>query len=514
MNNKLTPDKNYIEIIERYCYKCDRTIRNLGASSKRNIINVMPLLFKKWFFSSLMDNTIVSPANLLAAEMDDEVGFGTFIDLDLNIVNHKYETNYVLVSKDTHPFINDLKTLLDFSSPAIELDNESFLSASKKEQLKPLIAFNDKYYADYLMLIAVNLGLFEKMPSLFASVYTPSKKIKSFFDRDGLEIIEDILDAVFDICSGKITYELFLPNSSFNKNTLNNYFENSVAVNQIIKDLYTAVGINIDKTMENYNADNINKEDRELLSSVNYVGHLIDRWYITPLSIYLRLIRPLYPMNDDLTENLNFIADVMAINAFAEGEIFSPPNLYTMTPLGKLLCPYKDSSFIQDIPKNIPLSTLYDTLSKAFTTEKFNYDIEDFAASARKILTLRVSYANEPKKWITFEVDSDMVISSLFVEITDVFALGNNFDYSFTKVSDNIETIYAYSEKNGFFNDPERVSLFSVFNNLNDKLLLDIPQISTKMVIELTKKSSGKAGIVYPRPIRESKAMDKLRETY
>lgn len=510
MKTTFTPDENYKEIIQRYCFKADRTLSNLSAPSRRNLNEVMPVLFKKWYFASLMDNTIISPATLLRSETKDLFSNGYFADCDLNIKNNKFDISYVVVSAKNHPFLDDLKTFLGFCSPSIELDENGCVKQNVKKSISENLSFNDKYYIDYISNIALNLGLLEKIPSLFVSVYSVSPKCVDFFKKDSLEALKDILDATFDICTAKIVYDLLLPEKSFSAASFKSYFENATSVNDMIRDIYKSVDINIEDTLEKCTNNQIYSEDHELLSSVNYVGHLLDRHFITPLSIYLRLIRPLYPTTDDLTESLNFITDILAINGFAEAEIFSPPNLYTFTPLGEAFVGSVKGILNDNIPQSISLKSIYDTLEKGFSAEKFNLDIDDFMSANKDIYTLKVSYKDEPQKWIDFEVEADMVLYSLFVEITDVFAIGESDRFSFKKQTENIEKVYTP----GGFNDPEVFTISSVLSEIGEEISLEIHTCSVIMLICLIKKQKGKAGIIYPRPVRESKKMDSLRETY
>lgn len=517
MDNYFTPAENYIEIINRFCFKCERTVSSLSSASQKDISDILSVLFKRWFFSSIMDNTIISPANLLSLETEDICSGSSFADCDLSITKkkgtEKYKVTYHIVSENNHPFIKDLLTLVDFCTPAAEFDGNGHLSPAKKENLRSKLSITDKYYIDYLSAMGMKLGLFEKIPSLFTTMYRPSAYCSEFFSGDTIGILRKITYAAFRLCANTISSALFLPDNSFTADSFRKYFENTVTINEIIRDIYKSLDINIEEVIEKFDADNVNREDKELLSSVNYVGYLLARWFVIPLSSYLRLIRPLYPVNDDITDQINFISSIITINGFVEAEVFTPPNLYTLTPLGKLLSPTKEVRFNQEIPKSISSASIYDSLSKAFTTEKFNYDIEDFMTTSKNIYTLKVQDKKERAKWVNFEFDGDTVLSSLCLEILDVFALGEGYNYSFIKPSDtNVEVRFTYDRIKGHFNDPENISIATVLKEEGDKLILEVYDISASFSITLVKIENGKTGIVYPRPVKQSKDMANFRD--
>jgi len=520
MTNNFHPPEKYIELLNNFCYKCERTFKNLEAGTKRELKEVIPVLFKKWFFSSIMDNTIVSPANILIWETGESAENNSFPDTDLCISDkktglYKYELRHHIVSIDDHPFIKDMKAFIDFCHPAIELDDNGLLKGYQKVLLKDKLSVTDKFYIDYIAMICLKLGLLVNMPSIFTKTYRPSDDSNLFFNKKNNDILSDIMLASLEICSSKIANDLVLPSSSFSPGKIYGYFQQCVPVNEMIKDIYFNMGFDIERLIEKCDSEIISAEDQSLLSSVNYVGHLIDKWYITPLSAYLRLIRPLYPMTGDLTDKLNLIADIFAIKGYADTEIFSPPNLYTLTTAGKYFSNKNRYEFDQTIPKDMPKNSIYDALCNSFMTDKFHFELEDFLACSRIIYSIKIRHMKNVQKWVVFEVDSDMTLSSLCMEILDAFELGEGYDYTFIKNTDsNLDVRFTYKHNRSGFNDPSSVSVGSVLSDKNERIYLYLPKITTKFVIELLRTDNGKSGILYPRPVRQSKLMDDSREKF
>ena len=509
MLKKFTPEDEYSNILSQFCYKCERTYRNLSPSVKGKVKDRLPTIFKKWFFSSVMENAVMSPAAILTRVpvTDCKLGENEFTDCDLTVKGHrggleKYSFENIIVSADSHPLIDDLKIFTDFCSPVVFLDDELHLDKKAADELKPLLSLGDIYYIDYLTELSLALGIIEKMPSLYTNAYKTSANADEFFSQNGKDILNNILLKVFEICSRKVINDLYISPRSFTAEGLLEYFHTLIPVNDIIKAIFGSVSIDIEAVIEKSSSGTITAYDQALLSSINYVGYLIDRWYITPLSAYLRFVRPIYPDYYNVTEELNIISDMLSINSLPDTEIFMPPNVYAPTPLGKAFIRNEIVFAITEIPAAITPKALYSTVNSTFSADKFNFELEDYAASAKTIFTLKVEFTSPMQDCIIFEFDSLSTLSELNFRITDFFELCEGCGYAFIKKTGGADIRYTYSAKNGGLNATENTLLTSVFEALGDSITLDIPEISVRPEITLIKISSGRAGINYPRPIK------------
>lgn len=513
MLKKFTPEAEYNNILGQFCFKCERTYKNLYPSVRRQVKDILPLLFKKWFFSSMLENAVISPAALLmkASSADISLNKNAFADCDLYVKSHKdglakYSIRNIIVSTENHPLINDIKALTDFCSPAVYLDEEFHMEPEALKKLKPRLFLTDNYYINYITELSVALGLLEKMPSLYTNMYRVSDAAEQFFSKSGTDMLDSILISVFNICSQKIVRELFLPPSSFDPNTVTDFFRSLTPVNDIIKSIYHSIDIDIENVIAKNSGGIITSDDLALLSSVNYVGYLLDRWYITPLSAYLRLIRPLYPDYYDVSEELNFISDIISVNSLPDTEIFMPPNLYMPTPLGKVFIPENTAYIGGEIPAGISTVSIYSAVNSTFNTDKFNFELEDYLSEAKKIYVLKAEFTGTRKDWILFEFESTSTLSELSFKITDFFELGEGLDYYFIKKGrDSADISCSYSSENKGFNASDSICISSMFLSEGDHLMLDLPEISVKIKITLIKITSGKPGILYPRPVKRRK---------
>ena len=509
MQKKFTPEDEYSNILSQFCYKCERTYRNLSPSVKGKVKDRLPTVFKKWFFSSVMENAVMSPAAILTRipVRDYTLDENEFADCDLTVKGHrggleKYGFKNIIVSADSHPLIDDLKIFADFCSPVVFLDDELHLDKKAADKLKPLLSFGDIYYIDYLTELSAALSIIEKMPSLYINAYKTADNADEFFSQSGKDILNDILLKVLEICSRKVINDLYISPNSFTAESLLEYFHTLIPVNDIIKAIFESVNIDIETVIEKSVSGTVTADDQALISSINYVGYLIDRWYITPLSAYLRFVRPIYPDYYNITEELNIISDMLSMGSPPDTEIFMPPNVYAPTPLGKAFI-HKDVMFvINEIPAAITPAALYSAVNSNFSADKFNYELEDYAASAKTIFTLKAEFALPMQDCIIFEFDSLSTLAELNYRITDFFGLGEGYNYAFIQKTKGADIRYTYSAKNGGINATENTVLASVFETVGDSITLDIPEISVRPEITLIKISAGKAGINYPRPIK------------
>ena len=249
MQKKFTPEDEYSNILSQFCYKCERTYRNLNPSVKGKVKDRLPTVFKKWFFSSVMENAVMSPAAILThiPVRDYTLDENEFADCDLAVKGHrggleKYGFKNIIVSADSHPLIDDLKIFADFCSPVVFLDDELHLDKKAADELKPLLSLGDIYYIDYLTELSAALSIIEKMPSLYINAYKTADNADEFFSQSGRDILNDILLKVLEICSHKVINDLYISPNSFTAESLLEYFHTLIPVNDIIKEAQVLSG--------------------------------------------------------------------------------------------------------------------------------------------------------------------------------------------------------------------------------------------------------------------------------
>ena len=88
--------------------------KNLTDTAEKDekdmLLNVCPFIFRKWFYSALIDDTPLTPSNIIrsTAESDVRVSVKAFYDENKNIC---FTSEKQIDSLDKSLFLNDIKYL-------------------------------------------------------------------------------------------------------------------------------------------------------------------------------------------------------------------------------------------------------------------------------------------------------------------------------------------------------------------------------------------------------------------
>lgn len=89
--------------------------------------------------------------------------------------------------------------------------------------------------------------------------------------------------------------------------------------------------------LERADLPDLSDTETSVLSSIFYMGILLDRCFIYVFGHYLRIIRPLYSYPMKFREILNGLFNSIAIDGERDPELFLPCTAFIHTPLGKIL---------------------------------------------------------------------------------------------------------------------------------------------------------------------------------
>jgi len=329
-------DKNY-----------EKAALSYGTKLKAAFIPRMPALFRRWFYAPLIEQTNLSPANLvclLNAEFEKPSGGAPQIRVapaGSSSAGFSYET--VLYGLENHPIVEDAKKIVERCYPAVNVGENGFAD----EKYSRGLAVRDGAYAGFLISAAINCGLFKKMPSLYANVYQPVKNADDFFNRDGAEILDDFVGATLD----NLTYDIseFLPvGGDFRKSAFDLLLKSSGA-DEIYDKLFAPFGLRASdmfefdfteliKLGENKTGDNFLGGDaarQAVLTGAFLAGMSLEKNFFTPFSSYFQFIRPLYVMPPDMRDDLKLLeAALRAKDDGADMAMYVPCSFYALTPLG------------------------------------------------------------------------------------------------------------------------------------------------------------------------------------
>lgn len=425
-----------------------------GDIDKAVLREFMPAMFRRWYFSALVEDSLLSPANLVYA-LNESYGMARHAMPRL-VLKHdedgvkKPSFQLAEFAENKHPLVKDLQIFLEHYGPTFDVEG------LKSLKIPALLSLRDGAYIGFLFDLAIHLRLVRKMPSVNKTVGMVNATWPSFFKKSGRSILSILARAVMDMTAHALGEVLPLNNTFRQK--LGTYLKNPKSVDEIFGDMFTDSGIDILKIFDELDAgfgvyeELFSKEEpvtdagrdiagmhADIMTGAFFLGVSLDKFFLTPLSYYLRLIQPLYILPYDLREELRSILEMLKresdseqgdhadITSENEDEtdflLYAPCTVFTLSTLGEAvtgaLAKNADSVFL---PDNVPVSQLILSL-KGLT--------DNMPKPNTMAMTIKISYRDDKTLWQNAEVYSVMTLPGLHLFICMAFGLYPGADYSF-----------------------------------------------------------------------------------
>jgi|GEM_PF-4265469 len=464
-------NKYYNKIIASFKTSYETTIKAISPEEHREISFYIPSLFRRWYYSAFIDESLTSPANLihnLNLKFDEnEDCFPhirySFNDLE-NPVFYIEKTDYDI---ENHPIFDDALTLLKRCSPIISLNE---LLETKDESLFDDLTVRDIGYVNYLISILINLGLLKKAPSINTFTYRPAKDAEKFFDDDKFEMLEKIVNATVSVFIGELAD--FLPVNEQFKKTMCDLVLKAQDTENIFDKLFSMLGLdmadvfNIDTSSIESGFDNvdfdINEADESdlmkhaLVTGTFFIGVALDKHFLTPFSYYLQLFRPLYTLAFNMEEEMQMILEFKGDGEDSPMSLYSPCSFYSLTALGKKYSEkikrtvkarvFKVKKF-GDAPEfdmSEPISSsktellrLIDMVLSLASADKFEQNLFEspfasFDPDAPNILEVKIKIARDKRFWQSYFIPDTTSLDNFHKFISESFGFISDNVYYFT----------------------------------------------------------------------------------
>jgi hypothetical protein len=407
--------------IEKYCYNTEsiygilnifrddflNNYKLITSRRKKPVRTAMPYCYRMWYYSTLMADSPLSPANFINLQVQKDFGEETMIvPIALPKYRNKaligFDFNYQPFSIDNHPLLRDLQLFLERCDPDIGVDELGLLLGEERETLLPEMCFKETFYITFLTNISYELGLLKKMPSIGIYRASPSiRNIKTFFKKSNEEQLRTIVAAVIEIASKQICKTFIHQKMFFSASALRSLFKDGCSLNDYMKDIFHKFGLDgeitdmhdhLSEDDEDFDEMELPKEVLMALALRMELGFLIDAYLTAPLGYYLQLIQPIYTELYEFDTYFNQIIELNTSQVPLIKLYFIMPNSYDITPLGKLILlngdPAKHS--YQKLSENTDFAVSYQ--------EILNYDKPSTSLDMENIMQEFFSFfENSPK---------------------------------------------------------------------------------------------------------------------
>jgi len=424
--------------------------REANPRKKRKILPYLHAIHRRWYYATLVEHTPFSPANLMEViciHHGEDSGKYPLPVLRTPTKVMGIDSQIITYTADDHPIIGDMRSMLDFCTPHIDLCEEVCFSDEQATKAAELLSINDPHYASFMLELVMWLKLLVKMPSLYVQRMQLSKKCKELMSGTNREILDIIINATISMTSAGLKHSIPTPEHIFTESFLRSLLTKPMETDDIFARVFEIMGYEMEDLLEISNmptVEGIPLEsmgfDMELLSGTFVMGIVLDRYFFTPFGHFLRLIRPMYALPFALDEEIADYIDVCEDPQEAFVAFFAPCSSYTLTDLGLEILdvtPNEDNYFVAS---EMPFDSMKETIfadEEAFSTFiEMARHLSPLALTGgfvqtANIFTFRIRLELEPTVWMHLQVSKNMNLHHIYDEVIRFFDIKPNGDYSF-----------------------------------------------------------------------------------
>lgn len=472
----------------------------------QKLLDISPVLFKKWYYSAFFEDTVLSPANILNSYFRKNKNEVASIYYCVNPSDRGDKKFIYQLQKDSvqcHSFIKNLKALTDYCFPVAAFHKSDLYPYTIPDDLSKNLITSDGYYFEFLVGMAQRFNLITPMPSINTCKYQKNGlQCHHFFSQSNTQILTSLMDAALEIFIEKFTNTLQMPHNILTPSIMKRILIESVTTDDIFKKVYTSLGFDFDEMLRMVEISVLSDENEMLMSSAYFLGALLDKYFFSPMGNYFKLITPLYSVPFDFINETDYVRPVLLTGCDVSGDIFSPCNYFSLTPIGEEILGCENANpLFQDISQDFTEYQIQLFLSSTIHVNQMNIADYFMQHNTLEIYTIKVRYADNPLFWKVIQVPSDYPVTRLYNLITTYFGFEKNNHYTFSVRSTCSTTMS---------NSPiDKASSFQLKDLLPNNHLLLSDGLNNFPDLEVLLKKTGKnqKNCNYPRLLRQSRAI-------
>ena len=342
--------------------------QKMDAPCRRPLLEIAPLVFGKWYYAALAKETILSPANLFALDLqkdsDAKIEYAYIMNTkaaeeqsDLEFTS-EYHFSLMTYSTQKHPLVADLQALIGYCTPDRATDENGMLLEEEKKEILAQLSLRAEFYLEYLTRLAWLHGLLVPMPSIHTRRVQPASECDAFFAQPTADILFQLGESACTLASERFIEAMDLEDGIAPPDFFYHLLESNQEVGRIFIDFYKRVDVDIEEIWRTP-PEKLNAEERSIVSSFLFMGIMLDKWFLTPMSVFFRFIRPIAFTPMQFYPLVNTLASLILMEHNVGAELFTPPTYYSLTALGKE--PLKETDFTPEIASTDFNGTLYST---------------------------------------------------------------------------------------------------------------------------------------------------------
>lgn len=415
------------------------TYRQSNHKHRTKLLPYISTIYRRWYYAALVEDTLLTPANLVESinhAYDKQPDLSPAIRLRSERKFCGFLVHMNEYAPQTHPVSADFRTLVEYCRPDIDLNEEDGFYFSQAGELAGKLSLWDPHYASYLLSLAMAMDLIIKIPSIYANRVQVARDYEARLAVTDEALFGEIVEATIKMTSQILRDMIPLPEPVFDEGFIRALLKKPMGTDDIFQRVYDLMGITLEDMFDIDVDDEYDGLDAAFLSSTYMMGIALDKYFFTPFSYYLKLIRPLYALPFEFENEIRYFLD----SGFDEEELytafFAPCSRYYFTDLGLAYFNIKPTAQnYLDVRNRLSFDQLREQLfQKKNLSEALPVHMhldEPGGAEGSLIYTLKIKSKPEPTQWLEMDMAADTTLHRLYLETAARFNLNRNGDYSF-----------------------------------------------------------------------------------
>ncbi len=400
----------------------ENAYRQLKGVGKGTIMEYLSQMFKKWYYSALIEDTVLTPACVNEYCGKSENVYPVLRTSSFQRLG-KLETENIVYSIDDHPICSDIRLIVKAFEGGMLLDDDLYMSQEDIKKLKG-ISMNDKSYILYLVMLATDMGFIEKMPSVGVNMFCTTE------EADELDEIydDDLLYLLFikaaDIASSFLSDNFLGEDFYVSHENILEWLENPEPVDKIFEKAYGDIALDI---TDSFAMEDMSDVESELTAKAYARGVSFDKWFLTPFCYYFRFIDMTYMYEFSFRDEITYFFNACAINkefkdeSIMDSVIYSPCTLYKLSRLGAEFFETEYNESVPHVFKNMEGEEILkavtdrdaDAINKIISLYEPDYDVFRLSFSRNGGNSGKKSFIIEAKPDTMLDVLSNYAITAI-----------------------------------------------------------------------------------------------------
>ena len=493
-------------LLHLFTTEYEKYVSHMDTDTQNRLRQIAPMVFSKWYYTTLASDTILSPINIISLDFDTEKKEKIYT-LRTKVNENKelqYEFSLLTYSMLHHPIIEDIHIILDHCVPDCAVDkNGQFFPDSKKKLLEHLSLY-DEFYLEYLVTLCHQMGFFHTIPSIHVHKIQKNETADSFFSLSLEKQLRILLDEACYLAAQRFQHIMDLDAGVLDDGFFHDFLTSPQSVDDIFTAFYKRLQIEVHALWETPPED-MTGEDKALLSSLLFAGIVLDKWFLTPMSTFLRVIRPISFIPMDFYRVVNNLSGIILMKHNLSAELFSPASYYSLTAIGKAIC---DVDTEAENRQAMPSTLTFEQILQVILPEIESALYEELHRLENDITVLQLFVVMEKNKeiWKIVETNKDVSIHTFCHDLCISFDIENIPDY-----------VLSVPDQNGFPVEYSPIGSKKSINKTNHLSLAELPLSTEKsarlipngdprdtLIITVREEKKGDPYLSYPRICEQS----------